>query len=165
MESLYPLPLYQKAETLLDICKQKKWRVATAESCTGGLISGLLTEVPGSSMVIGRSFVTYSNRAKHEILGVEAECLTKYGAVSEEVVSKMAENTLAMTSAKLTIAVSGIAGPGGGSAEKPVGTVHMASATEDETIHICHQFGEIGRAQTRMASVDAALDMLLARVT
>lgn len=154
----------EKAEAVLAACGQKHWRLSAAESCTGGLIAALLTEVPGSSVVIGRSFVTYSNRAKHEILNVPEAVLKEHGAVSQPVVEAMAQNVLDMTTASLTIAVSGIAGPGGGSDEKPVGTVHMATATADGVVHIRQQFGDIGRAEVRMATVDAAMDMLLARL-
>jgi nicotinamide-nucleotide amidase len=139
-------------------------RVATAESCTGGLIAALLTEIRGSSVVIGRSFITYSNRAKREVLNVPAELLQQHGAVSEQVVRAMAQNTFDMTTAHLTVAVSGIAGPGGGSAEKPAGTVHMATATADGVTHMCHQFGDIGRTQVRLATVNAAMDMMLGRL-
>ena len=160
---LFDIKLTDKAETLLKLAGEKHMRVATAESCTGGLISALLTEIPGSSVVIGRSFVTYSNRAKHEILHVPAELLREHGAVSEEVVRAMAQNTFDMTTAHLTVAVSGIAGPGGGSAEKPAGLVHMATCHEGDVIHKKHEFGDIGRTEVRLATVDAAMDMLLAR--
>lgn len=161
---LFDANLTAKAKQVLTTCGEKHMRVATAESCTGGLISALLTEIPGSSVVIGRSFVTYSNRAKHEILNVPAELLQQHGAVSEEVVCAMAQNTFDMTSAHLTIAVSGIAGPGGGSAEKPAGTVHMATCTADGVHHIRQSFGDIGRTEVRLATVDAAMDMLLAQL-
>ena len=160
---LFDKKLTDKAETLLRLAGEKHMRVATAESCTGGLISALLTEIPGSSVVIGRSFVTYSNRAKHEILHVPAELLREHGAVSEEVVRAMAQNTFDMTTAHLTVAVSGIAGPGGGSAEKPAGLVHMATCHEGDVILKKHEFGDIGRTEVRLATVDAAMDMLLAR--
>ena len=160
---LFDTHLTDKAAQLLKLAGEKKMRVATAESCTGGLISALLTEIPGSSIVVGRSFVTYSNRAKHEILHVPAELLREHGAVSEEVVRAMAQNTFDMTTAHLTVAVSGIAGPGGGSAEKPVGLVHMATCHEGDVIHMKHEFGDIGRTEVRLATVDAAMDMLLAR--
>ena len=160
---LFDKKLTDKAETLLRLACEKHMRVATAESCTGGLISALLTEIPGSSVVIGRSFVTYSNRAKHEILHVPAELLREHGAVSEEVVRAMAQNTFDMTTAHLTVAVSGIAGPGGGSAEKPAGLVHMATCHEGDVILKKHEFGDIGRTEVRLATVDAAMDMLLAR--
>lgn len=161
---LFDATLTEKATEVLAKAGEKHWRVAAAESCTGGLIAALLTEIPGSSAVIGRSFVTYSNRAKHEILNVPAELLREHGAVSEPVVRAMAQNTLDMTTASLTVAVSGIAGPGGGSAEKPAGTVHMASCTADGIIHIKQSFGDIGRTEVRLATVDAAMDMLLARL-
>ena len=161
---LFDAKLMEKAETLLKICGERHMRVAAAESCTGGLIAGLLTEIPGSSVVIGRSFVTYSNRAKRDVLGVPEDILTEHGAVSEPVVRAMAQNTFDMTTAHLTVAVSGIAGPGGGLPEKPAGTVHMATATENGVEHICHQFGDIGRTEVRLATVDAAMDMLLARL-
>ncbi len=160
---LFEPHLIDKATRLLSICTEKQMRVATAESCTGGLIAALLTEIPGSSAVIGRSFITYSNRAKHEILHVPADMLKAHGAVCEPVVREMAQNTFDMTTAHLTIAVSGIAGPGGGSAEKPAGTVHMASCTADGVQHMVHAFGDIGRSEVRLATVDAALDMMLAR--
>lgn len=158
---LFEKELTDKATKLLKLAGEKKMRVATAESCTGGLISALLTEIPGSSVVIGRSFVTYSNRAKHEVLHVPAELLREHGAVSEPVVRAMAQNTFDMTTAHLTVAVSGIAGPGGGSAEKPAGTVHMATCSENSVDHHMHQFGDIGRTEVRLATVHAAMDMLL----
>ncbi len=160
---LFETHLTDKAATLLKIAGEKHMRIATAESCTGGLIAALMTEIPGSSVVVGRSFVTYSNRAKHEILNVPAELLREHGAVSEPVVRAMAQNTFNMTSAHLTVAVSGIAGPGGGSAEKPAGLVHMATCYEGDVIHMKHEFGDIGRTEVRLATVNAAMDMLLAR--
>jgi len=161
---MFDAMLIEKAERLLKTCGERHMRVATAESCTGGLIAALLTEIPGSSVVIGRSFITYSNRAKREVLNVPAELLQEHGAVSEQVVRAMAQNTFDMTTAHLTVAVSGIAGPGGGSAEKPAGTVHMATATADGVTHMCHQFGDIGRTQVRLATVNAAMDMMLGRL-
>lgn len=161
---MFDAMLIEKAERLLKTCGERHMRVATAESCTGGLIAALLTEIPGSSVVIGRSFITYSNRAKREVLNVPAELLQQHGAVSEQVVRAMAQNTFDMTTAHLTVAVSGIAGPGGGSAEKPAGTVHMATATADGVTHMCHQFGDIGRTQVRLATVNAAMDMMMGRL-
>ena len=160
---LFDKNLTDKAATLLKAAGDKKMRIASAESCTGGLIAALMTEIPGSSVVVGRSFITYSNRAKHEILHVPADLLREHGAVSELVVRAMAQNTFDMTSAHLTVAVSGIAGPGGGSAEKPAGLVHMATCHEGDVIHIKHEFGDIGRTEVRLATVDAAMDMLLSR--
>jgi len=160
---LFETDLTDKAAHLLKMAGEKHMRIATAESCTGGLIAALMTEIPGSSVVVGRSFITYSNRAKHEILQVPAELLREHGAVSEPVVRAMAQNIFDMTTAHLTIAVSGIAGPGGGSAEKPAGLVHMAVCHEGEIVHKEHQFGDNGRTEVRLATVNAAMDMMLAR--
>ena len=159
---MFEKELMTKAEEILSIGRERHLRVAAAESCTGGLIAALLTEIPGSSSVIGRSFVTYSNRAKRDVLGVDADLLKQHGAVSKPVVCAMAQNTFDMTTAHLTVAVSGIAGPSGGSDEKPIGTVHMATATKDDIVHQCYQFGDIGRTGVRLATVHAAVDMLLA---
>jgi nicotinamide-nucleotide amidase len=160
---LFETALTDKAGMLLKLAGEKHMRIATAESCTGGLIAALMTEIPGSSVVVGRSFITYSNRAKHEILNVPAELLREHGAVSEPVVRAMAQNTFDMTTAHLTIAVSGIAGPGGGSDEKPAGLVHMAVCHEGDIVHKRHEFGDIGRTEVRLATVNAAMDMMLAR--
>ncbi len=156
--------LTDKAQKIIELGTEKHWRISTGESCTGGLVAALLTEIPGSSVVVGRCFVTYSNRSKREVLGVPAEILKEHGAVSAETVTAMAQNLLQNTTAHLTIAISGIAGPGGGSADKPTGTVHMASATDTGVVHQCYQFGDIGRSAVRLATVDAAADMLLARL-
>ncbi|MGC6511527.1 MAG: CinA family protein [Parvibaculales bacterium] len=160
---MYPDNLISKTKTLFEQLEAKSWRVSCAESCTGGLIAGLLTEIPGSSNYFGRSFVTYSNRSKIDILGVPKQLVIDHGAVSEEVACAMAENVLNMTTASLTIAVSGIAGPGGVPG-KPVGTVHMATATDDGVAHVKQNFGDLGRANVRMATVEAAIDMLSARL-
>lgn len=162
--SLFDAALLARTESLLRGAKAKQWRIACAESCTGGLVAGLLTEISGASDVIGRSFVTYSNRAKHELLGVEQALLEKHGAVSEAVACAMAQGVLDHTNAQLTLAVSGIAGPDGGTDSKPVGTVHMATATAQGVVHIKQSFGSIGRHEIRMASVAAGIDMLAARL-
>jgi nicotinamide-nucleotide amidase len=157
--------LISKAEQIIKLGSERHWRISTGESCTGGLVAALLTEIPGSSIVVGRCFVTYSNRAKREILNVPADLLKTHGAVSAETVKAMAQNLFNQTTAHLTLAISGVAGPGGGSPDKPVGTVHMATATEAGLIHQHCQFGDIGRSAVRMATVDAAADMLLARLS
>jgi len=136
-------------------------RVATAESCTGGLIAGALTDVPGASAVFERGFVTYSNAAKTAMLGVAPDLIARHGAVSEPVARAMAEGALAASEADLAVAVTGIAGPGCGSAAKPEGTVCFAlaprgGATRTET----RAFGALGRAAVRAASVDRALELL-----
>lgn len=135
--------------------------VATAESCTGGLIAGLLTAVPGSSSVVERGFVTYSNAAKTEMLGVERCLIEHHGAVSVEVAAAMAQGALAHSRADLAISVTGIAGPGGGSAAKPVGLVHFGFARRPDTlVTVERRFGDIGRDQVRVASVEQGLRML-----
>jgi len=149
------------AETLLAAARAKDLKIATAESCTGGLIAGLLTEIPGSSDVLDRGFVTYSNQAKEEMLGVPGAMLRQHGAVSEIVARAMAEGAIRNSTAQLSIAVTGIAGPGGGNDEKPVGLVHIAAARAGEaTLHRECRFGDIGRSEIRLATVVAALEFL-----
>jgi len=153
--------LLRLAETILAKARAGKLRLATAESCTGGLIAACLTEIPGSSDVLERGFVTYSDHAKTEILGVPVSLIEQKGAVSEEVARAMAEGALAHSAAQLAIAVTGIAGPGGGTAEKPVGLVHIAAARKGgATIHEAHRFGDVGRSEIRLRSVEAALKLL-----
>jgi nicotinamide-nucleotide amidase len=148
------------AEAVLNAARENGLHLATAESCTGGLIAGLLTEIPGSSDVLERGFVTYSNRAKHELLGVPVALLEEYGAVSEAAARAMAEGALA-GGAQISVAVSGIAGPGGGTAAKPVGLVHIAAARQGRaTLHEEHRFGDIGRSGVRLQTVAAALNLL-----
>src|SRR5215471_16453448 len=113
--------LIAQAQALLALCRTRKLKIATAESCTGGLIAGTLTEIAGSSDVVDRGFVTYSNAAKTQMLGVPADLIARHGAVSEEVARAMAEGALERAGAELAVAVTGVAGPGGGSAAKPVG--------------------------------------------
>ncbi len=148
------------AGKLLAQARAKGLKIATAESCTGGLIAALLTEIPGSSDVVERGFVTYSNEAKEELLGVPPALLREHGAVSEAVAHAMAQGALEHARADIAVAVTGIAGPGGGSAAKPVGLVHLAAARGETTIHRECRFGDIGRGAVRLAAVDAALEML-----
>ena len=157
--------LIERTKDFLEVCAERHWRVSTAESCTGGLIAGLLTEVPGSSRVVGRCFVTYSNRAKREVLNVPANILKEQGAVSEQTVRAMAQNLFNQTTAHVTVAVSGVAGPGGGSSDKPVGTVDMATATQNGVIYKRHFFGDIGRSAVRLATIEAAISMLSDRLS
>lgn len=153
--------LIEQATALLDLCRRKQLRIATAESCTGGLIAATLTEIPGSSDVVERGFVTYSNEAKQAMLGVPAATLEKFGAVSRQTAEAMASGALASSPADLAVSVTGIAGPGGGSADKPVGLVHFAAASKrGGSIHRDRRFGDIGRSQVRHASVVEALAML-----
>jgi nicotinamide-nucleotide amidase len=135
--------------------------LACAESCTGGLIAAAITDVPGSSAVLDRGFVTYSNEAKTEMLGVPAPLIASHGAVSREVACAMAEGVLAHARAAISVSVTGIAGPGGGSAEKPVGLVHFGAADRSGTVlHREKRFGDPGRAEIRRRSVLEAFDLL-----
>jgi nicotinamide-nucleotide amidase len=135
--------------------------VVTAESCTGGLIAGALTSVPGSSAVVDRGFVTYSNQAKVEMLGVPAELIAQHGAVSKPVALAMARSALDHSMADLAVSVTGIAGPGGGSDQKPVGLVHFAAqARGGIPIAVERRYGDIGRDGVREAAVIEALTML-----
>jgi nicotinamide-nucleotide amidase len=153
--------LIEQATALLELCRSKRLRIATAESCTGGLIAAALTEIPGSSDVVDRGFVTYSNEAKQAMLGVSDATLRQFGAVSRETAEAMATGAIAHSVAELAVSVTGIAGPGGGSRDKPVGLVHFAAASRSgRLIHRERRFGDIGRSQVRQASVVEALAML-----
>lgn len=154
-----------RTRCLLKVCRSKGLHVATAESCTGGLISAALTEIAGSSDVFERGFVTYQNEAKAEDLGVSEESLAAHGAVSEPVAREMALGALRRSASEISVAVTGVAGPGGGSLEKPVGLVHLASASKGGSIvHRRCEFGEIGREAIRESTVLAALDLLTGMV-
>jgi len=151
-----------KAQEVIDRFSATGKTIATAESCTGGLIAGALTDIAGSSAVVDRGFVTYSNEAKRDMLDVPDELIVQVGAVSEQVARKMAEGALAHAGTDRTVAVTGVAGPGGGSAEKPVGLVHFAVARPDgETVHARHVFADMNRDEVRQATVQVALSMLL----
>jgi nicotinamide-nucleotide amidase len=153
--------LRHEAHTLQSELRAAALSLAAAESCTGGLIMALMTEIPGSSDVIDRGFVTYSNAAKEECLGVNPDLIVNHGAVSEEVARAMAEGALVHSDADIAVAVTGVAGPGGGSVEKPVGLVHMAIArTGADTIHVPLRFGDVGRSKIRTQTVEAAIKVL-----
>jgi nicotinamide-nucleotide amidase len=153
--------MIEAAAGLLDTCRQKKLTLGLAESCTGGLLAATLTDIPGSSRVFERGFVTYSNEAKQQI-GVAAATIERYGAVSRETAEAMAKGVLANTPATLAAAITGIAGPEGGTPEKPVGLVHFAVAAtrSGKLVHHEHRFGEIGRYEVRRLSVLRAISML-----
>lgn len=157
--------LQQRAAELLNICRSKNIKISAAESCTGGMLSSVVTDVPGSSDVFERGFVTYSNRAKTELLGVSIALIADKGAVSEEVATEMAKGALKNSDADVSVAITGIAGPDGGSKERPVGLVHIACAKSDGVIiHKKHIF--IGkRGDVKKASVSAAIDLLLSVVS
>ncbi len=165
MSSLFPLDNLTLARLLLQECRERRLRIVTAESCTGGLVAGVLTEIAGSSDVVDRGFVTYSDRAKEAVLGVPGDMLADYGAVSEPVVRAMAEGALAASDAHIAVAITGVAGPGGGTPMKPVGTVHFATARANGPIlHRQEDFGDLGREAVRLASVRTALEMMRERV-
>ena len=158
---MFSADLRARAETLLAAARAQGLKLTTAESCTGGLIASVLTEIAGSSDVLDRGFVTYSNQAKEDMLGVPAGLLRQHGAVSEAVARAMAEGAIRASTAQLSVAVTGIAGPGGGTEEKPVGLVHIAAARAGEaTLHRECRFGDIGRNEVRRKSVETALEML-----
>ena len=166
MPSPFDDALLARAAALIQAYAARGEMVATAESCTGGLVSGLLTEIAGSSAVVDRGFVTYSNEAKQDMLGVPANLLAAHGAVSEPVARAMAEGVLAHSRAHVSVSITGVAGPGGGSAEKPVGLVHFACARRGgETQAIERRFGDLGRAEVRRAALLCALDLLEARLS
>jgi nicotinamide-nucleotide amidase len=158
---MLPPDLTAEAAGLLDDFRRRGLKIATAESCTGGLVAALLTEIAGSSDVVERGLVTYSNAAKRELLGVPEAMLATHGAVSEPVARAMAEGALARSHADVAVSITGVAGPGGGSASKPTGLVHLAAARRGGTVlHRECRFGDIGRAAVRLASVRAALQLL-----
>jgi nicotinamide-nucleotide amidase len=151
------------ARTLLEACAAEGVTIATAESCTGGLIAAALTDIAGSSIVVDRGFVTYSNAAKREMLGVSEATLAEHGAVSEATAREMAAGALARSKASLAIAVTGIAGPGGGSEDKPVGTVWFGLVRKDGGVAAERRvFDDRGRDYVRQQTVRTALELMLA---
>ena len=149
------------ARTVLALCEARGIMLATAESCTGGMIAAALTDIAGSSTVVDRGFVTYSNESKQDMLGVKAETLARFGAVSAETAREMAEGALAHSRAGIAVSVTGIAGPGGGSAEKPVGLVWFGLAQAGQPVHSEHRvFKNADRAEVRQAACRHALQML-----
>jgi nicotinamide-nucleotide amidase len=150
------------AKSLLRSAVDANMTIAFAESCTGGLIAGAMTELDGASMAVERGFIVYSNAAKTEMLGVPPQLIGAYGAVSEEVARAMAEGALEKSGTDLAVSCTGIAGPTGGTPEKPVGLVHIAAARKGQTtLHVECRFGDIGRADVRQKSVETALKLLL----
>jgi nicotinamide-nucleotide amidase len=149
------------ASRLLDLCRAQGLHIATAESCTGGLVAGALTEIAGSSDVVDRGFVTYSNAAKQAMLDVPATILARHGAVSAQTAAAMAKGALKHSEADLAVAITGVAGPGGGSKRKPVGLVYFAAASRTgRRIARTRRFGKIGRRRVRERSVLQALALL-----
>lgn len=158
---MFPTRLFNIALLLSEELREQKLRLVTAESCTGGLLSALLTEISGSSAFIDRAFVTYTNRSKQEMLGVPGDVLADYGAVSEPVARLMVQGALENSRANIAIAITGVAGPTGGTRLKPVGTVHLACLRENRSlIHEVRNYGNIGRNEVRLASVETALELI-----
>jgi nicotinamide-nucleotide amidase len=157
---MFDAEIMRLATDVLAAARAKGITIVTAESCTGGLVAAALTEIAGSSDVVDRGFVTYSNAAKQAHLGVPEATLAAFGAVSEETARAMAAGALAASAASLAISVTGIAGPGGGSPDKPVGRVHLATARGWATIHRRLDLGDIGRSAVRRGTVVVALAML-----
>jgi nicotinamide-nucleotide amidase len=153
--------LTERAAALLKAYEQKGLKIATAESCTGGLVAALLTEIAGSSAVVERGFVTYSNEAKTELVGVPASLIAAHGAVSEPVARAMAEGALAHSRAHVAVAITGIAGPGGATVAKPVGLVHFGLARRGAAVvHLERRYGDLGREIVRRRAVEDALGLL-----
>jgi nicotinamide-nucleotide amidase len=149
------------AETVLDLCRRRGWKLATAESCTGGMIAAALTDIAGSSAVVECGFVTYSNQAKTDLLGVPAPLIERHGAVSQEVAAAMAAGAIAHAPVDLAVSVTGVAGPGGGSAAKPVGLVHFGAARRGGPVLTEHQIFTGDRDQVRAAATRRALELLI----
>lgn len=161
MTNLFPADILKAAEEVLAKARARKLKIVTAESCTGGLIGGALTEIAGSSDVFDRGFVTYSNEAKATTLKVDTAILREYGSVSGETASAMVQGALAFSRGDIAVAVTGVAGPGGGTAQKPVGLVHFASARKGGAPrNIERRFGDLGRTEVRLDTVRQALAML-----
>jgi nicotinamide-nucleotide amidase len=153
--------LFEQAQALLILCRSKGLKIATAESCTGGLLAAALTEVPGSSDVFERGFITYSNEAKQTLLGVSSQTIETHGAVSRECAQAMAAGALSRAPVDLAVSVTGIAGPGGEVAGKPVGLVHFGAASRGgQHLDQTRKYGDVGRSQVRHDSVAQALAML-----
>ncbi len=150
----------EAAQALLEAARAKGLRIAVAESCTGGLLAGAITTPPGSSAIFDRGFVTYSNAAKSDLLGVRSETLLEHGAVSEEVAAEMAKGALSRSEADVAVAITGVAGPGA-SAHKPEGRVCFGLATESDLVAHIVEFGALGRDAVRAASVLHGLQLLL----
>ncbi|HRO32961.1 MAG TPA: CinA family protein [Brevundimonas sp.] len=161
---MFPEEIDTLARRVVARATERGLMIATAESCTGGLVAGALTAVAGSSAAVDQGFVTYSNAAKMRMLGVAQATLDAHGAVSRQTALEMANGAVAQSDAQASVSITGVAGPGGGSPDKPVGLVHFAAAGPDGTVHVQRRFGDIGREAVRLASVRQALQMLLERL-
>ena len=148
------------AEAVLAACRARQWRLATAESCTGGLVAAALTAVAGSSDVVERGFVTYSNAAKSELLGVPAETIADHGAVSAQTAAAMARGAVSRAGVDLAVSIAGIAGPGGGTPQKPVGLVYLGIARKDGAARVERRVFPGDRGEIRAAALTLALELL-----
>jgi nicotinamide-nucleotide amidase len=163
---MFSLEIVTLARLLVDEARERSLRIVTAESCTGGLVAGAICQVAGASDVFERGFITYSNRAKQELLGIPGDLIADLGAVSEPVARMMAEGALENSHAHISVAITGIAGPGGGTPMKPVGTVHIATARTNHGLSHRHEFFELDeRIDIQLAAVQSALEMLRERMT
>lgn len=161
---MFPEEIESLARRVVVRATERGLTIATAESCTGGLVAAAITEIAGSSAVLDRGFVTYSNAAKMRMLGVDAATLDAHGAVSRETALEMARGAVEQSDAAMSVAITGVAGPGGGSDDKPVGLVQFAAMGPGGLVHVERRFGDIGREAVRRASVEQALEMLLERL-
>ncbi len=160
---MFTLPDLDQARAVVALLTREKLMISTAESCTGGLVAALITEVPGSSGVFERGFITYSNAAKCDLLGVPATLIGRFGAVSGEVAVAMASGALKASTADIALSVTGVAGPGGGTSAKPVGLVHIAGQRRGaQPIHHALELGDIGRNAIRLATVRRVLALAMA---
>ncbi|MEO5805142.1 nicotinamide-nucleotide amidohydrolase family protein [Devosia sp.] len=158
-------PVVNPAEQVVKLLTTAKQTMVTAESCTGGMLAAAVTDIPGASAVLYGGYVTYANNAKSRMIRVPARLIKDYGAVSNQVARAMADGARNTAHTDFAIAVTGIAGPEGGSEKKPVGLVYVAVSSEHATLVVEHRFGDLGRAKVREASVNAAMDLLLVVLT
>jgi nicotinamide-nucleotide amidase len=162
---MFSLEIETLARLVIDDARERSLRIVTAESCTGGLVAGAICSIPGASDVFERGFVAYTNRAKQEQLGLSGDLIADLGAVSEPVARMMAEGALEHSHAHLSVSITGVAGPGGGSPMKPVGTVHFATARANQSVqHRMEMFDLDSRWDIQMAAVEVALEMLRDRL-
>ena len=162
---MFSIEIETLARLLIDEARERQLRLVTAESCTGGLVAGAICAIPGASDVFERGFVVYNNRAKQELLGVPGEIIADLGAVSEPVARMMAEGALENSNAHLAVAITGVAGPGGGTRMKPVGTVHIATARANHGLHHRQEFFQLEtREEIQLAAVQTALEAMRERI-
>jgi len=162
---MFSIEIETLARLLIDEARERQLRLVTAESCTGGLVAGAIRAIPGASDVFERGFVVYNNRAKQELLGVPGEIIADLGAVSEPVARMMAEGALENSHAHLAVAITGVAGPGGGTRMKPVGTVHIATARANHGLHHRQEFFQFEtREEIQLAAVQTALEAMRERI-